>query len=140
MDDIDRQLLSLLQADATRPYAALGQAVGLSAGAAHERVRKLRERGVIRSTVADVDPVQVGKGVLAFILVFLAVVGVVRKVRNLSRRWTDAHIPVIVVSGQDARTSATLAGAESYFEKPCLPDALLREAQRVYAQSRRKLD
>ena len=69
MDDIDRRLLVLLQEDASRPYAALGQAVGLSAGAAHERVRKLRERGVIRGTVVDVDPVKIGRGVLAFILV-----------------------------------------------------------------------
>ena len=69
MDDIDRRLLALLQEDAARPYAALGQAVGLSAGAAHERVRKLRERGVIRGTVVDVDPVKIGRGVLAFILV-----------------------------------------------------------------------
>lgn len=69
MDDIDRKLLALLQEDASRPYAALGRAVGLSAGAAHERVRKLRERGVIRGTVVDVDPVKVGRGVLAFVLV-----------------------------------------------------------------------
>jgi Lrp/AsnC family leucine-responsive transcriptional regulator len=69
VDETDRRLLSILQRDASQSYAALGQAVGLSAGAAHERVRKLRERGVIRGTVADVDPVSVGKGVLAFILV-----------------------------------------------------------------------
>lgn len=69
MDDIDRRLLALLQEDASRPYTALGQAIGLSAGAAHERVRKLRERGVIRGTVVDVDPAKVGRGVLAFILV-----------------------------------------------------------------------
>lgn len=45
MDDVDRKLLNLLQEDATQAYAALGKAVGLSAGAAHERVRKLRESG-----------------------------------------------------------------------------------------------
>ncbi|MFD0142524.1 MULTISPECIES: Lrp/AsnC family transcriptional regulator [unclassified Streptomyces] len=69
MDHIDRSLLALLQEDATRSYAALGQAVGLSAGAAHERVRKLRERGVIRRTAADVDPAAVGGGVLAYVTV-----------------------------------------------------------------------
>jgi len=69
LDDIDRRLLALLQEDATRPYAALGEAVGLSAPAAHERVRKLRERGVIRRTGVDVDPDAVGRGVLAFVLV-----------------------------------------------------------------------
>lgn len=69
VDDIDRELLALLQQDATRSYAALGKAVGLSAGAAHERVRKLREHGVIRRTTIDVDPARVGCGVLAFVMV-----------------------------------------------------------------------
>ncbi|WP_437105526.1 Lrp/AsnC family transcriptional regulator [Streptomyces sp. enrichment culture] len=69
MDDIDRRLLELLQEDATRSYAALGQTVGLSAGATHERVRKLRVQGVIRRTTVDVDPAALGRGVLAFVLV-----------------------------------------------------------------------
>ncbi|WP_327429518.1 Lrp/AsnC family transcriptional regulator [Streptomyces sp. NBC_01236] len=69
VDDIDRQLIALLQQDATQPYAALGKAVGLSAGAAHERVRKLREQGVIRATTVDVDPAALDRGVLAFVLV-----------------------------------------------------------------------
>ena len=69
MDDIDRALLAQLQRDATQSYAALGQAAGLSAGSAHERVRKLRERGVIRRTTVDVDPAAAGRGVLAFVMV-----------------------------------------------------------------------
>ncbi len=69
VDDIDRELVALLQRDATQAYAALGKAVGLSAGAAHERVRKLRDRGVIRRTTVDVDPAALGRGVLAFVMV-----------------------------------------------------------------------
>ncbi|RSD23746.1 Lrp/AsnC family transcriptional regulator [Amycolatopsis eburnea] len=69
MDDVDRVLLAELQRDATQAYAALGKAVGLSAGAAHERVRKLREQDVIRRTTVDVDPAAVGRGVAAFVLV-----------------------------------------------------------------------
>jgi DNA-binding Lrp family transcriptional regulator len=69
VDDIDRTLLALLQRDATRAYASLGQAVGLSPGAAHERVRKLRERGVIRRSSIEIDPAAVGRGVLAFVMV-----------------------------------------------------------------------
>lgn len=68
IDDLDRRLLGILQSDATRSYADLGRGVGLSAAAAHERVRKLRERGVIRRTTVEVDPVAVGSGVLAFVL------------------------------------------------------------------------
>ncbi|MFD9405505.1 Lrp/AsnC family transcriptional regulator [Streptomyces sp. NPDC059989] len=69
MDDIDRALVLRLQEDASQSYAALGTAVGLSAGATHERVRKLRERGVIRRTTIEVDPAAVGSGVLAYVMV-----------------------------------------------------------------------
>ncbi|MFI5759592.1 Lrp/AsnC family transcriptional regulator [Streptomyces sp. NPDC051563] len=69
MDDIDRALIQRLQEDAAQPYAALAASVGLSAGATHERVRKLRERGVIRRTTVEVDPAAVGSGVLAYVMV-----------------------------------------------------------------------
>ncbi|TYB56343.1 Lrp/AsnC family transcriptional regulator [Nonomuraea sp. PA05] len=69
MDDIDRMLVGLLQEDATRSYAVLGKAVGLSSGAAHERVRKLRERGVIRRTTVEVDQEALGRAVTAYVLV-----------------------------------------------------------------------
>jgi len=69
IDEMDRSLLAKLRRDATQSYAALGQAVGLSAAAAHDRVRKLRERGVIRRTTIDVDPVAMGLPVLAFVLI-----------------------------------------------------------------------
>ncbi|GGZ86429.1 transcriptional regulator [Streptomyces bluensis] len=69
VDDVDRALIAELQRDATQAYATLGKAVGLSAGAAHDRVRKLRERGVIRRTTVDVDPTALGRGVLAFVMV-----------------------------------------------------------------------
>ncbi|MFC9246256.1 Lrp/AsnC family transcriptional regulator [Streptomyces sp. NPDC057136] len=69
MDDIDRALIVELQRDATQAYSALGKAVGLSAGAAHERVRKLRERGVIRRTTVEVEPAALGRDVLAFVMV-----------------------------------------------------------------------
>jgi len=68
VDDTDRELLALLQQDATQSYAVLGQAVGLSAGAAHERVRKLKASGVIRRTTVEVDPAALGHGVLAYVL------------------------------------------------------------------------
>ena len=69
MDDIDRMLIGLLVEDATRSYAELGKAVGLSSGAAHERVRKLRERGVIRRTTIEVDQEAIGRPVTAYVLV-----------------------------------------------------------------------
>jgi len=67
-DSIDRTLLAELQRDATQAYAALAESVGLSTGAAHDRVRKMRERGVIRRTTIDVDPTAVDRNVLAFVM------------------------------------------------------------------------
>ena len=70
MDDLDRALLALLQS--RRVAAVCGARPGLSGcqpGAAHERVRKLRERGVIRRTTIEVDPAAVGRSVLAFVMV-----------------------------------------------------------------------
>lgn len=37
--------------------------------------------------------------VLAFVLLFLAVVAPIRKIRSLVKRWDDAHIPVVVKPG-----------------------------------------
>jgi Lrp/AsnC family transcriptional regulator, leucine-responsive regulatory protein len=69
VDDVDRRLVGALQRDALQSYVVLGQIAGLSAGSAHDRVRKMRERGLIRRTTVDVDPAAVGRGVLSFVMV-----------------------------------------------------------------------
>ena len=48
MDALDRKALPLLMANGRITWSDLGQALGLSAPAAAERVRKLEEHGVIR--------------------------------------------------------------------------------------------
>jgi Lrp/AsnC family transcriptional regulator, leucine-responsive regulatory protein len=65
-DRIDLRLLELLQADGRRPYAELGTDVGISGPSAHERVKKLEARRVIRGYAALVAPEALGYGVLAF--------------------------------------------------------------------------
>jgi Lrp/AsnC family transcriptional regulator, leucine-responsive regulatory protein len=67
MDATDRSILRALQRDATTSYSDLGKVVGMSAASAHERVRKLRERGVIMRTTIDVDPSALGRDVLAYV-------------------------------------------------------------------------
>jgi Lrp/AsnC family leucine-responsive transcriptional regulator len=67
VDDFDRKLLGVLVEDATVSYAELGQRVGLSAPAVHERVKRLRRSGAIRRTSALIDPTVVGKPLLAFV-------------------------------------------------------------------------
>ena len=62
----DARLLSILQGDGRRSYADLGADLGMAGPSAHERVKKLEARGVIRGYHATVEPVAVGLGVLAF--------------------------------------------------------------------------
>ena len=67
MDDIDRQLLAGLLADARTSYADLARQVGLSAPSVHERGRKLEREGVLRGSTVDVDPKALGLGVSALV-------------------------------------------------------------------------
>lgn len=62
----DARLLRILQADGRRSYADLGADLGMAGPSAHERVKKLEARGVIRGYSANLDPRSVGLGVLAF--------------------------------------------------------------------------
>ena len=69
LDRFDRRILGALVRDAGQSYAALGTAVGLSAAAVHERVKRLREAGILKRTQAALDGTAVGKPLLAFVLV-----------------------------------------------------------------------
>ena len=61
--------------DGRASWADLGTALGLSAPAAAERVRKLLDGGVIRGVTAVLDPETAGFPVLAFVAVTLAAQG-----------------------------------------------------------------
>jgi Lrp/AsnC family leucine-responsive transcriptional regulator len=67
LDRIGRKLLQALQENARLSYSELGRQLGLSAPAVAERVRKLEELELITGYHAEVDPAQLGYGVLAFI-------------------------------------------------------------------------
>ena len=56
LDDVDRRLLHLLQADASQTNQALAEAAGVSAATALRRVRRLIESGVIERQVALLAP------------------------------------------------------------------------------------
>jgi Lrp/AsnC family transcriptional regulator, leucine-responsive regulatory protein len=69
LDDIDLHLLELLQQHGRTSQQELAHAVGLSSPAVGERIRKLEERGIIRSYTVIVEPRMVGRDVTAFIFV-----------------------------------------------------------------------
>ena len=53
MDDIDRQLIDILQRDATLSIAQMAEQVGLSATPCWKRIQKLEAQGVITRRVTD---------------------------------------------------------------------------------------
>ncbi len=65
----DARILDILQRDGRCSFAEIGVEVGMSGPSAHERVKKLEARGIVRGYAAQVDPVAVGLGVLAFMWV-----------------------------------------------------------------------
>ncbi len=73
MDEIDREILSQLKEDGRLSFRDLGEAVGLSANAAAERVRRLVSIGTIRRFSTDIDPKASGARLAAFIDLRLAI-------------------------------------------------------------------
>jgi DNA-binding Lrp family transcriptional regulator len=67
LDAFDRKLLSLLVEDANRSYVELGEQVGLSAPAVHERVKRLKRSGAIQRTAVLINPIAIHKTLLAFV-------------------------------------------------------------------------
>ena len=63
LDETDLEILSLLAADARRPYSEIGERVGLSGPAVSDRVTRLEETGVIEGFTVDVDRTKLRAGV-----------------------------------------------------------------------------
>ena len=73
LDRIDRELLNLLQENAELTYAELGKRLGISPSTVYMRVKKLKEKGVIKRIVAEVNPEVLGYKLRSIIFVSIDV-------------------------------------------------------------------
>jgi DNA-binding Lrp family transcriptional regulator len=71
LDDLDKRILKLLARDGRMPNAAIAEACGVAASTCLLRLRQLRERGVIRRYVADIDPAALGRPIQALVAIRL---------------------------------------------------------------------
>ncbi len=71
IDETDRRLLRVLQDDGRITNQALAQMCGMSPAACFDRVKRLRERGVITGYTALLDPEHLDQGLMIFIEVML---------------------------------------------------------------------
>lgn len=111
IDAISWALLRRLQESARMSFRELGEAVGLTAPAAAERVRRLEEAGVVTGYHAAVDLGKVGLPIRAF-------VHLTSSARQSERFRTAVHtLPEIL-------ECHTITGAESFILKVAVPDVV----------------
>lgn len=67
MDRIDRNILQILQEDATLPVADIAEQVGLSSTPCWRRIQNLEKAGVIKRRVALLDAEKLNCGVTVFV-------------------------------------------------------------------------
>jgi Lrp/AsnC family transcriptional regulator, leucine-responsive regulatory protein len=67
MNEIDSEILKIMRGDGRISWRDLGAAVGLSANAAADRVRRLRQTGVITGFTALIDPGAGGRKLVALV-------------------------------------------------------------------------
>jgi DNA-binding Lrp family transcriptional regulator len=72
LDRTDFGILRLLQNNASLSNKQIAAAVGLAPSSAHERLKRLRDDGVLRGSHADVDPKAMGVGLEALFLIEFA--------------------------------------------------------------------
>jgi Lrp/AsnC family transcriptional regulator len=112
MDGIDRELLHLLQQDASLSARELGERVGLTATPCWRRVQSLEKQGVIVGRVALLDPEKLGLDITAFVNI---------RTNDHSAQWLErfqqavAELPEIV---EAVRTS----GETDYVLRVTVPD------------------
>ena len=69
MDKIDKQILSILQKNATIPLSELSKRVGVSTTPCWNRIRKMEEKGVITSKVTVLDNTKINLNIVVFLSV-----------------------------------------------------------------------
>jgi len=67
VEELDRRIVHELCADGRLSFTDLAERVGLSVSAAHQRVRRLEQRGVIRGYGTRVDAAALGLPLTAFV-------------------------------------------------------------------------
>ena len=66
LDDIDRKILDILQEDSMISVKDIAQQVGLSFSPTYERIRAMKQAGIIVRYVAILDPEKVGYEIMSY--------------------------------------------------------------------------
>lgn len=114
LDDTDRHLVALLQADGRASYAELGEAVGLSPAGTRLRVLRLQERDVLQ-IVAVTDPLALGYGQMAQLGVGVAAGTSVRAVADAIAEIEDVIYVVLTAGSFDLMVEVVATDTDALF-------------------------
>jgi len=95
LDEVSKAIVSQLQQDGRRSYAAIGKVVGLSEAAVRQRVQRLTDSGVMQ-VVAVTDPMELGFARQA--MVGIKVTGAIEPVAD-AITGLDEVVYVVVTAG-----------------------------------------
>jgi len=122
LDKIDREILTLLQKDASVPIQQIADQVGLSVNPCWRRIRRMEAQGIIRGRVALVDPEKVGLGLTIFVRV---------KTREHSAAWAE-KLAEVIASMDEISECHRIGGDVDYLLKVTVPD--IAGYDRVYKE------
>ena len=100
INETDKQILKILQENARTTNAEIARQIGMAPSAILERIRKLEERGIIKSYGAQLAGHAIGRGLLAFIFVRLEEMAGEGKAAKALSRLPEA-LEVHHVAGED---------------------------------------
>ncbi len=69
MDDLDRKILGELQKDARVPFRTISELHGISIGTVHNRLKKLKDEGILKGFVPVLDDQKLGYTIIALVYV-----------------------------------------------------------------------
>lgn len=118
LDAIDLKVLKELQTDANQPLETLAKKVGASKTPVWNRIRKLRETGVIKRTVSVLDPEKVGLSTCFFVFV---------KTSAHEKEWQDRFLSAVRTK-PEVMEAHRLAGDVDYILKIRVADARAYDA------------
>jgi Lrp/AsnC family transcriptional regulator len=112
MDRIDKNILLLLQSDATLPVADIAKRVGLSTTPCWRRIQKLEEEKIIQRRVAILDAKKVNVGVTVFVSI---------KTDQHNKEWLMRFAEVITAFDEVVEFFR-MSGQVDYLLKVVVPD------------------
>ncbi len=117
-DIIDHRILNELQRDANQPLEALAKKVGASKTPVWNRIRKMRDAGVIKDTVAILDPDKLGLSTCFFVFI---------RTSAHEKEWQDKFLAA-VRARSEVLEAHRLAGDIDYILKIRVADARAYDA------------